>query len=92
MAKKHIRTYLGIDLPLGASPIDFAYAIHSDIGDHISGAKVNGKLVSLDTALKNGDMVEIVTKESAKPSKKWIDIAKTSMAKKHIRTYLGIQQ
>lgn len=81
-----------IDLPLGASPIDFAYAIHSDIGDHISGAKVNGKLVSLDTALKNGDMVEIVTKESAKPSKKWIDIAKTSMAKKHIRTYLGIQQ
>jgi len=80
-----------IDLPLLATPIDFAYAIHSDIGDHISGAKVNGKLVTLDTALKNGDMVEIVTKPSAKPSKKWLDMAKTGMAKKHIRNALTQQ-
>ncbi len=78
-----------IDLPLMATPIDFAYAVHSDIGNHIAGAKVNGKLVSLDTALRNGDIVEITTKESAKPSKKWLDIAKTTMAKKHIRSTLN---
>lgn len=78
-----------IDLPLMATPIDFAYAVHSDIGDHIFGAKVNGKLVSLDTALKNGDIVEIITKQNAKPSKKWLDMAKTTVARKHIRAALG---
>lgn len=77
-----------IDLPEDSSPIDFAYSIHSDVGDHVSGARVNKKMVSLDTKLKNGDIVEIVTKESAKPSSKWLDYAKTHMAKKHIRTYL----
>lgn len=80
-----------IDLPLGATPIDFAYAIHSDLGNRMSGARVNGKMVSLETALRNGDMVEIITKPSAKPSRKWHDIAKTNMAKKHIRTALGEQ-
>lgn len=74
-----------IDLPEDSSPIDFAYAIHSDIGDHTSGAKVNQKLVSLDTKLKNGDIVEIVTKENAKPTAKWLDYARTSLAKRHIR-------
>ncbi|OGG60676.1 hypothetical protein A3C86_03485 [Candidatus Kaiserbacteria bacterium RIFCSPHIGHO2_02_FULL_49_16] len=78
-----------IDLPLAATPIDFAYAIHSDLGNRMSGALVNGKMVSLDTALRNGDMVEIVTKASAHPSRKWQDIAKTSMAKKHIRAALA---
>lgn len=78
-----------IDLPLAATPIDFAYAVHSDIGDHISGVKVNGKLVSLDTELKNGDMVEVIVKKNAKPSKKWIDMAKTAVAKKHIRNALS---
>lgn len=73
-----------IDLPVDSTPLDFAYAIHSDIGDHLSGAKVNGKLVSLDTALKNGDIVDIDTKPKAKPSKKWLDYAKTTMARKHI--------
>lgn len=81
-----------IDLPIDATPIDFAYAIHSDIGDHISGAKVNGKLVALDTELKNGDLVEIATKQSAKPSKKWLDMARTNMARKHIRQALGLQK
>jgi GTP pyrophosphokinase len=81
-----------IDLPIDATPIDFAYAIHSDIGDHISGAKVNGKLVALDTELKNGDLVEIATKQSAKPSKKWLDMARTTMARKHIRQALGMQK
>lgn len=77
-----------IDLPEDSSPIDFAYAIHSDVGDHTSGAKVSGKLVSLDTKLKNGDIVEIITKESAKPSSKWLDYAKTNFAKKQIRNEL----
>ena len=77
-----------IDLPKLASPIDFAYAIHSAIGDHTFGAKVNGKMVSLDTALHNGDIVEIITKKNAKPSKKWLEYAKTVVAKKHIRTFL----
>lgn len=78
-----------IDLPADATPIDFAYAIHSEIGDHMAGAKVNGKLVSLDTKLHNGDIVEITTKKTSKPSKKWLDLARTTMAKKHIRASLG---
>jgi guanosine-3',5'-bis(diphosphate) 3'-pyrophosphohydrolase len=78
-----------IDLPLGATPIDFAYAIHSDLGNRMSGARVNGKMVSLETALRNGDMVEIITKSNAHPSRKWHDIAKTNMAKKHIRAALA---
>ena len=78
-----------IDLPLGATPIDFAYAIHSDLGNKMSGARVNGKMVSLETALRNGDMVEIITRSGAKPSRKWHDIAKTNMAKKHIRAALA---
>ncbi|MBI4068408.1 bifunctional (p)ppGpp synthetase/guanosine-3',5'-bis(diphosphate) 3'-pyrophosphohydrolase [Candidatus Kaiserbacteria bacterium] len=78
-----------IDLPADATPIDFAYAIHSEIGDHMAGAKVNGKLVSLDTKLHNGDIVEITTKKTSKPSKKWLDFAKTTMAKKHIRAAIG---
>jgi GTP diphosphokinase / guanosine-3',5'-bis(diphosphate) 3'-diphosphatase len=77
-----------VDLPVDSSPVDFAYAIHSDIGNHISGARVNGKFVALNTCLKNGDIVEIETKKSAKPSSKWIDYAKTTMAKKHVRQFL----
>ncbi|MDD5152833.1 MAG: RelA/SpoT family protein [Candidatus Pacebacteria bacterium] len=77
-----------LDLPEESSPIDFAYAIHSDIGDHVSGAKINGKLVSLDTKLKNSDIVEIETKDSASPGPKWLDYAKTTMAKRHINAYL----
>ena len=78
-----------IDLPIHATPIDFAYAVHSDLGNKMSGARVNGKMVSMDTALHNGDMVEIITKSSAKPSRKWHDIAKTNMAKRHIRAALA---
>ena len=74
-----------VDLPVGATPIDFAYAIHSEIGGHTSAAKVNQKLVQLDTELKNGDIVEIETRKSAKPSPKWLDFAKTSLARRRIR-------
>jgi GTP pyrophosphokinase len=77
-----------VDLPEGSSPIDFAYAIHSDIGDHTAGAKVNGKFVALDTTLKNGDIVQIETKKSITPTRKWIDYTKTTMAKRHIRNLL----
>lgn len=77
-----------IDLPLDSSPIDFAYAIHSDIGNHMSGAKVNGKMTSLSTRLKNGDIVEITTSEKARPNQKWIGMARTTLAKRHIRSFL----
>jgi guanosine-3',5'-bis(diphosphate) 3'-pyrophosphohydrolase len=78
-----------VDLPVGASPIDFAYAIHSDIGDHTAGAKVNNKLVGLDTELSNGDIVEIVKNKSNKPTQKWLDYAKTSLARRKIRASLS---
>ena len=77
-----------VDLPVGATPIDFAYAIHSEIGNHTAGAWVNKKLVQLDTELKNGDIVEIDTKKSAKPTNKWLIFAKTALARRHIKTTL----
>ena len=81
-----------VDLPVESSPLDFAYAIHSVIGEHASGAKVNGKMVSLDTALHNGDIVTIITKESAKPSSKWLAYTKTNMARRHIKISLQKQE
>lgn len=77
-----------IDLPIESSPVDFAYYVHSDIGDHIQGAKVNGKLVSLSTKLKNGDIVEIMTSAKSHPSKKWLEYSKTLLAKRSIKQYL----
>ena len=81
-----------IDLPAASTPIDFAYAIHSDLGDHIQGAKVNGKIVSFDTLLGNGEVVEILRRDSAHPSPKWLDIARTSLARRHIRAALGMTE
>ncbi len=78
-----------IDLPLGATPIDFAYNIHSEIANKMSGAKVNGKMVSLDTPLRNGDIVEVITRPAGKPTRKWYDMAKTNMAKKMIRAAIA---
>ena len=80
-----------IDLPTESSSIDFAYAIHSDIGNHIFGVKVNGKMVSLETKLENGDIVEIITKERSKPSRKWLDFVKTTEARRHIKSALQIK-
>lgn len=77
-----------IDLPSESTPVDFAYAIHSDLGDHMQGAKVNGKLVSFDTQLGNGDIIEILVSKSARPTSKWLDYARTSVARRHIRTTL----
>lgn len=81
-----------IDLPATSTPIDFAYAIHSDLGDHLQGSKVNGKLVSFETPLSNGDIVEIIRKDSAHPSPKWLDIVRTSLARRHIRSALGMTE
>ncbi len=78
-----------IDLPQESTPIDFAYAIHSDMGDRTSGAKINGKMSSLDTHLQSGDIVEIITKKDGKPKEKWLDMTKTSMAKRKIKNYLN---
>lgn len=76
------------DLPNGATPLDFAYSIHTKVGENCAGAKVNGKLVSLSTALINGDMVEILTSSRAKPNQGWLDMVVTSGARSHIRRYL----
>lgn len=77
-----------LDLPKDCTVIDFAYGIHSDIGDHISGGKINGKFVSIDTKLSNGDVVEVVTKPSSKPTRKWLSFAKTTLAKRNIRNFI----
>lgn len=77
-----------IDLPEEASVIDFAYAIHTDLGNHAQGARINGKNASLQTKLKTNDIVEIQVNKNAKPSSKWLDCAKTSLARKQINNYL----
>ena len=75
-------------LPRGATPVDFAYTIHSEIGEHCVGAKVNGKLVPLRYKLKNGDTVEILTSAHSHPSKDWLTFVKTSRATARIRQYI----
>ena len=77
-----------IDLPEGSSVIDFAYAVHSEIGNSAAGALLNDKFVSLDTELSNGDIVEIRTQKNKKPSMQWLNHAQTSIAKKQIKSSL----
>jgi GTP diphosphokinase / guanosine-3',5'-bis(diphosphate) 3'-diphosphatase len=72
-------------LPRGATPIDFAYAIHTDVGHQCVGARVNGKMVPLRTRLKNGDIVEIITSAAHKPSRDWLNFAVTSRARNKIK-------
>jgi GTP pyrophosphokinase len=77
-----------IDLPEGSSVIDFAYAIHTDIGNHAQGSRVNEKNTSLGTILKTHDIVEIQVNKNTNPSSKWLDHAKTSLARREINSYL----
>ena len=75
-------------LPRGATPVDFAYAIHSDVGDHCVAAKINGEPVALRTELRSGDVVEIVSAPGAKPNPAWLNFVRTGRARSKIRHYL----
>ncbi|MDA1335198.1 MAG: RelA/SpoT family protein [bacterium] len=77
-----------IDLPEGATPIDFAYHIHSEVGDKMSGARVNNKMVAFSHVLRSGDRVEIITSKKQKPSPDWLSMAQSTMARGHIRAAL----
>ncbi|MBW1701887.1 MAG: bifunctional (p)ppGpp synthetase/guanosine-3',5'-bis(diphosphate) 3'-pyrophosphohydrolase [Deltaproteobacteria bacterium] len=78
--------------PKGATPIDFAYSIHSEVGEKCMGAKVNGKMVPLRSKLKNGDVIEIITSSKQHPSKDWLEFVKTPRAKTKIRQWINNQE
>src|SRR5262252_1993490 len=79
-------------LPKGSCPIDFAYAVHSTIGDHCSGARVNGMIVPLRSQLRNGDTIEIITSPNQRPNKDWLKLVKTARARTKIRYLLRQEQ
>jgi GTP pyrophosphokinase len=79
-------------LPRGATPVDFAYAIHTDVGAQCVGARVNGRMVPLRTPLKNGDIVEIITQKNHKPSRDWLNIVVTSKARNRIKHFLEAEE
>src|SRR5688500_6545712 len=79
-------------LPKGSCPIDFAYAVHSSIGDHCSGARVNGMIVPLRYQLRNGDTIEIITSPNQKPNKDWLKMVKTARARTKVRWLLRQEQ
>jgi GTP pyrophosphokinase len=80
------------EFPVGATPVDFAYSIHSDVGNHCVGAKVNGKIVPLKYEFKSGDTVEILTSPNQKPSKDWLKFVKTPRAKTKIRQWFKSEE
>jgi GTP pyrophosphokinase len=81
-----------IQLQRGATPIDFAYAIHTDVGDTLTGAKINGRIVPIKSELQNGDVVEILTTQNSKPSRDWLNYVVTSKARNRIRHWISEQQ
>ncbi len=80
------------EMPLGSTPVDFAYAIHTEIGNHCVGAKVNGKIVSLRSQLASGDNVEILTSPTQVPHKDWLKFAKTPRAKTKIKHWMRVEE
>ena len=78
-----------INLPEGATPVDFAYHIHSDIGHRCQGARGDGKMMALDTTLQNGQVVEIIAQKNLRPSRDWLKFVKTNLAKNRIRQWLN---
>ena len=76
-----------VELPESSTPIDFAYKIHSDIGNHLSKCFVNGEEVKLNYKLKNKDRIIVIVNDKCKPEKRWINIVKTTLAKKKIKDY-----
>ncbi len=78
--------------PRGATPIDFAYSIHSEVGDHCAGARVNGAIVPLRYQLHNGDTIEILTSPQQHPSKDWLDYVATGRARSKVRTYIRAEE
>lgn len=81
-----------MEFPSGATCVDFAYAIHSEVGDRCAGAKVNGQMVPLKTELKNGDIVEVITNKNQKPNKDWLEFVKTGRAQTKIRKAVREEQ
>lgn len=81
-----------MELPQGSTPVDFAYAVHSDVGDKCVGAKINGRIAPLNTKLANGDQVEIITSKTQTPSPTWERFVVTGKARSHIRRYIKMQQ
>lgn len=81
-----------ISLPQGSTPIDFAYTIHTEIGNHYVGAMVNNRIVPIDYRIQNGDIVRVMTSPQAKPSRDWLKIAKSSRARSKIRSYFRQQE
>lgn len=81
-----------IQLPRGATPIDFAYAIHSQVGDKCTGAKINGRIVTLKTEIQNGDVIEILTTQNSQPSRDWLNHVVTSKARNRIRHWISEHQ
>jgi len=77
-----------LDLPKGSMPLDFAYKLHSEIGEHVIGARVNGKMVSLNTRLKQGDRVEIITSKNQKPNESWLQKIVSRHAREKLRQQL----
>ena len=80
------------ELPEGATPVDFAYTIHTEVGNHCAGAKVNGRIVPLNTPLKNGDTVEVITDASRNPSRDWLQFVKSGKARSRIKHWIGTEE
>jgi GTP pyrophosphokinase len=77
-----------IDLPKDSTVIDFAYSVHTDLGNQLVGAKINGKFMAINTKLQSGDRVEVETKKNSKPNKKWLENCKTTLARRRINHFL----